>query len=309
MQESAAKAHRIVFAVTAGSKSSGIRALMLARSLRTFGGQLASSPFWVLAPRASNPLPTALLDGFAAAHIRLILFDIDEAVYKFLFGAKTCASAVAEAEAREITSLLAWVDPDMLIIQEPGELLIEEDKDLGYRPVHHINIGSPYDEPADDFWRLIYDHCEVPEEAIFPMTTCADQLVIRPYFNAGCLIVRPENGLLNRWRANFLRLYQEPFFESFYELDVLYRVFIHQAILSGTILSFMNQSQMHEFSDRINYPLNLHDEYHEDRRARTLNELITCRYDVGFHDPSWREGILIEEPFKSWLDEQLKFEV
>ncbi len=309
MQESAAKANRIVFAVTVSSESSGIRALMLARSLRSFGGKLSESPFWVLMSRAANPLPAAVLDGFAAANIRLILFDIDEGIFKFFFGAKTCASAVAEAEAREVTGLLAWMDPDTLIIQEPEELLIEEGKDLGYRPVHHLNIGSLYNEPADDFWKLIYEHCDVPEEAIFPMNTCADNLVIRPYFNAGCLVVRPENGLLHNWRANFLKLHREPFFEDFYDKDILYRVFIHQAILAGTILSSVNRERMQEFSDRVNYPLNLHDEYQENRKAKTLNELITCRYDVGFHDPSWREGIQINEPLGSWLQEQLEFKV
>ena len=72
-----------------------------------------------------------------------------------------------------------------------GELLLSPDEALGYRPVDHTMIGSPFDEPLDPFWSLIYEHCSVPAERVFPMTASGDHRVLRPYFNAGMQVVDP----------------------------------------------------------------------------------------------------------------------
>ena len=68
------------------------------------------------------------------------------------------------------------------------------------------------------------------------MKTHVDGNTIRPYFNAGHLAVRPEKRLLRKWSETFLELYKAPEFQRFYA-DGRYRIFMHQAVLSGVILA------------------------------------------------------------------------
>jgi hypothetical protein len=101
-------------------------------------------------------------------------------------------------------------------------------------------------------------------------------------------------------------LYHETCFEGFYQQNALYRIFFHQAVLAGTVLSSMDWQEIQELSHLINYPLHMHAEYPADRRPEYMNELITSRYDVFFKDPNWREIFPVKEPLKSWLTEQLR---
>lgn len=138
------------------------------------------------------------------------------------------------------------------------------------------------------------------------MITSVDRLVLRPYFNAGMSAVRPTHGLLQSWRDNFARLYRQPFFETLYKEDAHYKIFIHQAILAGTILSTMKKEELQEFLHTVNYPLHMHTQYPADRKAAFMNDLITCRHEAVFDNPDWRSKILINEPLKSWLEEQAR---
>jgi hypothetical protein len=137
------------------------------------------------------------------------------------------------------------------------------------------------------------------------MTATVDENRIRPYFNAGFLVVRPERGLLQLWRDSFFGLYDRPCFEEIFRKSDLHLIFFHQAILAGSVLSSMAREQIQILSHLINYPMHMHAAYPADRRPGQMNDLITCRYDILFQDPSWMRVISINDPLKSWLDEQL----
>ena len=132
---------------------------------------------------------------------------------------------------------------------------------------------------------------------------------IRPHINAGLLSVRPERGLLTAWRDTFDRVYRQPAFEQFYEQNVCYRLFVHQAILSATALSLLAPQEILVLPGSYNYPLHLHADFPPDRAAVNLNALVTCRYDGwGFFEaPDWRKVMAIEEPLRRWLERERSF--
>ena len=293
-----------IFACLAPPGAGAREALLLARSIRAFAGSLANNPVWVLIPQPERKLTPRIEAGFNSLKVRLIPFALSEEARAFPFAAKTFAAARAEVLAEDETSFLIWLDRDSIVVQEPRALRLPRGKALGYRPVDHTLIGSPYHSPVDDFWDLIYRYCDVPAAKLFPMIASVDENKIRPYFNAGMLVVRPERKVLQAWAANFARLYRAPVFTQFYDVDILYRIFIHQAILTGTILSQVDHKELHELPYRINYPLHMHNSYPADRRPVRINDLITCRYDTFFQDPSWETVLTIDEPLKSWLMKQ-----
>ena len=280
-------------------------ALLLARSLRQFGGGMADNTIGVLVLDTGDDVGGQIEADFHSLAVRLIPFSLSDEAHGFPFAGKVFAAAKAEAWAEGANSNLIWMDRDSLILQEPFTLPLPQGKLVGYRPVDHMLIGSPYDSPLDDFWELVYRLCAVPTERVFPMIASVDENRIRPYFNAGMLVVKPEHRLLRSWAGNFERLYDASSFKPFYDQDVLYRIFFHQAILAGTILAMYDQTEIYALPYLINYPLHMHTIYPAALRPARMNDLLSCRTDTFFQNPGWQDDILIDEPLKSWLLEFL----
>jgi hypothetical protein len=291
------------FPIYAGHREA--EALMLADSVRTFGGRLSAAPLWGLAGGLSDRISAACREGLAELQVQLASFGIEPAAQEFPFGTKVHAAAAAESLLQGNVDLLVWMDCDSLVVQEPAALVLDQEHHLGYRPVDHTLIGSPFGESADEFWNATYEICAVPAGRVFPMTTSVDRQTIRPYFNAGLLTVRPERGLLREWQSNFRRVFPDPFFEPFYARSALYRIFLHQAILAGTILGTMERSEIQELPRTVAYPLHMHDRYPEEERPSSLDEAITCRYDQFFDDEGWANTIRMSGRLRSWLDRRL----
>ncbi len=296
--------NRLIFAFMAATGRSAAQALILTRSIRAFAGEFSDNPIWVLTPQSEDRLSREAREKLVSLDARVTAFRIDQSAWRFPFAGKVIAAAAAESLAWGQADFLAWMDSRSIVINQPDGLLLGDGKSLGYRPVDHTLIGSPYGSPVDPFWASIYRRCGVPEGRLFPMTTSVDEQSIRPYFNAGLLVVRPGGGLLQQWRDSFSRLYRQSCYKEYYERDVLYQIFIHQAVLAGAILSALGRQELQQLSHLINYPLHMHAQYPAERRPNCMNDLISCRYEAFFDDPGWSEALEVEEPLKGWLLEQ-----
>jgi hypothetical protein len=274
---------------------------VLAESIRAYAGDLSPAPIWVFLSKSVEQLSNQSRAQFDALEVDLHPFQVDSQAASFPFAKKVVASAAAETLAAGKTALLVWMDPGSMVINEPRGMLLEAEEKLGCRPVDHLLIGPAFDKPLDPFWQSIFADCGVRQEALFPMTTSTDQIEMFPYINAGMLVVRPENKLLRSWRDTFLGMYLEPRYQDFYRSNRLYRIFIHQAVLAGCILSTFKQADIVELPYLVNYPLHMHTQYPIDRRPRFINELVSFRYEDFFTDPNWQEVIQVKEPQKSWL--------
>lgn len=294
----------LIFAGMAGTTGAAREALLWARSIRTFAGRFAMAPIWLMVPDHKERLPVSIRVEFERLAVRLISFAAGSTQLDFPFAGKTLAAGAAETLAQGHSTLLVWMDRDSLVLQEPLPLLLPADQSLGYRPVDHRLIGSLISEPVDPFWSLIYNYLGVDAQQVASMLTTVDQETIRAYFNAGMLVVRPEQAILRTWSENFTRLYAQPAFSPFYEQDILYRLFMHQALLTGTILTLTDYRERWQLPHLVNYPLHMHTSYPPTLRAARLNDVTTCRYDTLVTDPHWDQIIAIDEPVQSWLREQ-----
>jgi hypothetical protein len=279
--------------------------LILARSIRKFAGVYSSNPIWVMLP--NGQLGQEIEYALQNQDARLLSFEIDSDILEFPFAGKVLAAAAAEELAVGLTATLVWMDSDTIMLNEPDELRLIKGKCLAYRPVMLKLLGSQYDLPIDAFWELVYRYCSTPVNRMFPMRTVVDEVEIRPYFNAGLLSVNPDKGLLRAWKTNFLRLYSLSEFKKFYQEHVLYRIFIHQAILAGTALSWLDPSEFYELSSDYNFAIHLIERLPVASRPGRLNDLVTCRYDAYecLENPAWRNHIRVDDPLLGWLDSQL----
>jgi hypothetical protein len=297
--------HKLIYACLAASNKDLPKALILAESIRTFAGDYALEPIWLMVPQGREHFSKVNRAKIDSLRVELYAVEIDDQALKFPFANKVVASAAAESLAEMQAAQLVWMDTLSMVVSSPEDLLLPKDAILGCRPVDHLLIGSSFDKPLDSFWESVYESCGVEEDDVFPMITSADRVKIRPYLNAGMLVVRPEHKLLRRWRDTLLAVYQERCFLDFYQENRLYKIFIHQAVLTGCAIANLDQKQILELPFLVNYPLHMHSQYPLPRRPKSINELTSFRYERFFANPDWQDIIQVEPPLKDWLADRM----
>jgi hypothetical protein len=304
---SARSRHPLMIATFAEQESDLARIHLMIESLRAFGGRFKEAPVWVYLTEGLLASESEHLGEVESLGGSFFLGQVPEEATWFYFSRKVFASAQAEAEAAREADILAWIDPDTLFLREPGEFILPKGKSLGYRPVMHRNISPLYDEPLDGFWKTAYVNMSVRESRIFPMITVADGDKIRPYINAGCLIVRPERGLLRKWAETFPLLYEDPVLKGMCQEDERKRIFIHQVALSGAFLTHLDRRETLELSNRINYPLFFGEMFGSKRDFHDIREAVTIR-TAGFFDnppPDWDKKLSGPPDRIAWIKAHL----
>jgi hypothetical protein len=296
----------MIFAFMVIPEQTEREAIVLAESIRSFAGRFADSLIYAMLPTGLGDLAHETQVRLAQSEVTLLPFNLAAETQGFPFAAKVQAAAKAEKQAQRQTNNLVWMDVDSIVIRQPDAFVLENGQVVGYRPVDHKLIGSSNNEPIDEFWKLIYERCQVPSEHAFRMMTSVDEQLIRPYFNAGMLVVRPSFGLLQAWETDFLNLFLEACFQPFYEQQRLYRIFMHQAVLTGTILRAFKKLSLQLLPWQVNYPLHMHSSYPVDRRPSVINELVSCRYDTFFQNENWRGNFPVAEPLREWIIERVE---
>jgi hypothetical protein len=288
----------MAFACLAGTEAQARHALLLAESLRAFGGRLAGSPVMALIPVAGVVGPE-LEAGLLSCDADLVPFALPAPLDKVPLAERAAGAAQAEVAAQEIARLLVWLDSDSLILREPLGLQIRPEARIGCRPVDLRLIGSPWDEKPDAFWEAIYAGCGVKHDSIFPVRTTVEGQAIRAYFNAGCLVVRPEARLLRRWQAAILTLAGR---DEFGALSGRERLFFHQAVLAGTLLAALSREEIAELPSTVSYPLHLHKRVPNDRRPASLRQVELFRYESVFDLDDWGSRVPVDDDLCAWLE-------
>ena len=281
----------------------GIRIMI--DSIRRFAGRFKDAPVWVYLTEGILASESKLLEEIESLGAEFRLGEAPEEATWFYLSRKVFAAAQAEKAAEGTADILAWLDVDTIFLQEPGEFLLPKGKSLGYRPVMHKNISPLYDEPLDAFWERAYRNMEITDSLVFPMVTVADGDKIRPYINAGCLIVRPERGVLRKWAENFSLLYKDPALKEMCRQDERKRIFIHQVALSGAVMKHLRRDEIIELSSRINYPIFFGEMFGAKRDFHDISEAVTIRYESFFINPppGWEKTLSGPADRIAWLKE------
>ena len=276
-------------------------AVVMAESLREFGGRWRQAPVWLYLPEESPDLAAPFREQLKEFTVTVRHSATPEAGRAYPFSGKVFAAAAAEAAADGQAEVLAWLDPDTVFRREPAAFALPAGVALEYRPVMLRLIGSAWGEPPDEFWARLYRVLKVPEDAVWSVTTPVDGQAIRAYFNAGLLAVRPERGVLRDWPACFRSLYGDSFFQAACGQDSRKHVFLHQAALAGAVLRRLPKQETVEFPPTYNYPLPFHDRLQGSSRSSALADCVTLRHDVLLRQPGWTEAFDETNPVIAWL--------
>ncbi len=248
-----------------------VRALI--DSLRRFGGRYAQNR--VLVYTMSD---LRLNDG------EIVKVDVPEQAMDYALGAKPYFAEKAEHDLRDYEQFL-YLDPNIVFLG-PNDILLSENKKLGWRPVFHRNIGCLWDEGPDEFWQHVFNVCEVDQSLLFQMQTVADDLVLLPSFNCGFVLARPELGIMTAWRASFEALMLDKWIAS-HSRDGLNNVFLHQAALVPAILNSIEEEDLLRLPDTYNVPILFHLFWESKRKYEDISECRSIKYEMPGSVNNW----------------------
>jgi hypothetical protein len=276
------------------------QAILLAESLRSFGGGLAGSPIWMFSPAPSERLVRD------AERLAADLFPLKApaGIAGYIFGAKVYACAEAERMAAADFGSVISIDPSCLVVQPPLLYGLGDDADAAVRPVHIRNVGSPADGPPDGYWAGIFRAAGVGDIRS-TVESFVDGRRIRSYFNTHAFAVDPRKGLLHKWLELFTDLVRDDKFQERFCGDERHRVFLFQSVLSALLATRVDGRRLRLLPPDYNYPYNLHGEVPEDRKAYALDELTSFTYEGRSLAPRDVTDIGLGEPLKSWLRERV----
>jgi hypothetical protein len=279
--------------------------LLLVESIRKNGGKLASSPIWLFFPGNQSDFSAFVWNRLNELKIKLIPINPDIIMPQVFFMREVIALTWAEKLIEGQEETLVWMDSNTIVLNEPDQYILPVNKQLGYKPVHHLLLGSRYEDPLDPFWSEIYNVCKVKPSRVFPMRPMIEDNLMRPYFNAGLLVTSANQDLFSTWLKFFKKILKNPVINALMIEDQRYAIFLHQAILSAVILNKFTPSQIYELTGSYNYPLHLWREDHTARRPASLEDCITIRHEGLLNIDSWKKGNPFNNDQSDWIMEMI----
>ena len=289
-------AGRIVFATFMSHPSQLPLVALMVDSIRTFAGPLSESYVWVFHDNRCS-ISSNELRGNGT---KVIPLELSEYSPSYPFTGKIAACVRAEEMTESLYRSLVWIAPDCLILRPPDLFDLDDRADAALRPVHVCNVGSSFGEPPDAYWKGIF-HAAGITDLHDKVESFIDCRILRPYYNTHAFAVSPSRGLMRKWFNLFSKLTSNRKFQKMQCSDEAHRVFLHQASLSTILASELDRTRIRMLPEEYCYPYNLHEKVPEDRKAKTLNELVCIAYENRSLNPEDMTDIIVEEPLRAWL--------
>lgn len=186
------------FIICVEDNHTAMQGVLLARSLRAFGGHYSDLPLIAFSPRGRHPSPDAT-GCLVAAGVQLADGPVNGGAHREI-GYANKVIAFDWAERHLGVDRLIFVDSDSLILNDPAELV--DSRSILLTPVWAKGLGStgPSDS-ADAVWKRAGALAWPPA-----MSTRVTGAQIRPYFNSGLVASDRDAGLGGLWLAALNRL-------------------------------------------------------------------------------------------------------
>ncbi len=269
------------------------------KSVRELGGEYRGTKIYIVLGDPTN-FPCESLRG---KNIVLLPLEADPSLLNYPLAIKAFAAAQVEKIVKDKVSSLAWFDPATLVLGSLKELDLENGYDAAVRPVSLVNtIGiSPGSKP-DDYWAPIYEKLGLDFKNLPAYETVVDEKPIQPYFNCEIFSVDPSLCIFTDWADLLTKFLKDENYQKNVCNTFLRRLFLHQAVLSGVIVSKVKPENIKPLSIKTGYPFGQHERLSDQKRIKSLNELSTIIFDYQWEkNPRWMEKIPVREPLKKWL--------
>jgi tetratricopeptide (TPR) repeat protein len=252
--------------------------ILLARSIRRFGGSLRHAPIYSFAPRPGLDISREAQSQFQVLDVIHQARPLNTAHPQMGIANKPFVCAYAEEFLEADVSV--FLDSDKVVFNEPRALLVSDKVSAAVRPVDSVNIGvAGFGEGQNgQYWRDLYATCGV--DTVRFVRTMIDGTKIFDYFNSGMIAAHRNNRLFSKWAKIFDRTMRsgatptDPFF-------------IEQSSLAGTISGVAKDVAI--LPPSYNYPIFAQNTLSpESRRFRSFDDMVSIHYHHFFKDGNWR---------------------
>lgn len=180
----------VVCCVEAGPLEVGARRLV--ESVRRFGGQLGQAHIVAVTPRFGPDLTAQTKEVFSNSEVEHVRARGTRYAWNNFMNKPL---ALIQASQRTQAELMVWLDSDVLVLQEPRELI-----DYGRQgfaacaPYKTLGSTGPED-PHDAYWAQVCQAVGLDLEAMPMIQTEKEKAWIRLYINSGVFAYPRESGL------------------------------------------------------------------------------------------------------------------
>ena len=241
--------------------------ILLARSIRRFGGSHRDAPIFSFQPRPGPGICKSTSRQFEEVGVvhRAVPLNCEYADYPVANKPLTAAHAEQNVES----DFLAFLDSDQVMLNEPPLLVLPEDYDVGIRPVAMKGVGTGgSQDPNHPYWEKLYALVGADEHEY--MTSVVDKQRILSYFNSGLVTARRSAGVFASWASNFRKVMQDGLRPP---PGVFY---VEQSSLAATIAGA--RARVLILPESYNYPMNLQDRIDPADRIIDVKALVTAHY-------------------------------
>jgi hypothetical protein len=180
--------------------------LLMARTLRAFGGRFAQCPVLAIQPRSGPSIAGSTLRELNKLQVTYVKRPVQHRFSWLGFANKPWAAVIADEVAK--TKHVAWLDADVLVVKEPSAL---------DAPQHDANevlacveeLGPVSTGPGDrfePFWQAMAEGAGMKEGVPFVMAGPSGKR-IRLHFNSGVFRFFRGSGFAQRYLELFQKLY------------------------------------------------------------------------------------------------------
>ena len=167
------------------------QALLLAESLRTFGGRYANLPFMAVKPRAGPAISRLTRQAFDRLGVTFIDKPLSVEFAWWDMANKPAAMRYAEENAK--TPCVTWMDGDMAVLQEPLTFAPPPDADFMARAGEATDVASSGADDRVEYWRQLCDMFNLDFDRFPIITSFPDSKSIRAYWQGGLYTYRTSS--------------------------------------------------------------------------------------------------------------------
>lgn len=165
-----------------------IKTLMLIDSIRNYGGRLSTADIHSFTPRETSRITKATLDDLGSLNVTIHLHNLNIEFPQDPLVNKIVAGRWAEQNLNN--DVIIFLDSDMIILQEPSELL-DVQYDIAVRPLYTYTDENW--ESQSDYWAIIYNKMGLT----YPRDSYHNGH--RHYYNSGLIAVKRNIKLFSYW--------------------------------------------------------------------------------------------------------------
>jgi hypothetical protein len=198
---------QITFVCCIESGSLEAQTVRMVQSLRRYGGRYANAPIFAVTPRFGAPLsPTTqqIFHDYRVQHL-VVKAHHTSVGYRWNHFINKPTAILAVDEICN-TEAVAWLDSDLLIVDEPREFhLAAGENFLACTSDRLGGTTGPGDE-MEPYWAEVCQVLGLDLEALPWVTTAEEALRIRYYFNSGVFVYRRGYGFAQQYLKNCLKI-------------------------------------------------------------------------------------------------------